>query len=224
MKRTLVRAAVLSTLALALTATPAVALRDDLGSNRKGKVTWVHEGGTPTASGVSADGPKNSNAYRMAPVSYVYPRGYWDMALGASSWKFSYKSAELTGAGQLRWSVGVQGGGHTGDEDWVYLDAFHCRNDASASGWETANFTRTGADCAIYVSWQSEPYVGTDAVTDEFGIITTPATSAWDQLVVDNPGAIIYYGFAIVDAGDPITVDRVMAGGNLLSKFSNPLS
>jgi hypothetical protein len=37
--------------------------------------------------------------------------------------------------------------------------------------------------------------------------------------VADNPGATVYYGFAIVDAGTPITVDRVMAGGNLLSKF-----
>ena len=220
MKQPFIRVAALSALALTLSAGPAVALRDDTGPNPKGKVTWVTAGGTPTAAGVSADGPKkSSNAYTMGPVSYVYPRGYWDMALGASSWKFSYKAAELTGAGQLRWSVGVSGGGHTGDEDWIYLDPFHCRGDALESGWETSDFTRTGADCAIYVSWQSEPYVGTDAVTDELGNVTEPATSAWDNLVAANPGAVVYYGFAIVDAGTPITVDRVMAGGNLLSKF-----
>jgi hypothetical protein len=220
MKRPLVRAAALSALALAISASPAVALRDDAGPDPKGKVTWITEGGTPTAAGVSADGPKkSSNAYTMGPVSYVYPQGYWDMALGASSWKFSYTSADLTGAGQLRWSVAVAGGGHTANEDWVYLDPFYCRGDSSASGWETADFTRAGADCAIYVSWQSEPYVGTDAVTDELGNVVTPATSAWDALVADNPGATVYYGFAIVDSGPPITVDRVMAGGNLISKF-----
>ena len=219
MKRPLIRGAALSALALAITASPAVALRDQGGPNPKGKVTWEYVGGAPTASGVSADGPKSSNAYTMQPGSYVYPSGYWDMALGASSWKFTFKSAELTGAGQLRWSVGVTGGGHTANADWIYLDPFHCRGDVSASGWETTDFRRTGADCAIYVSWQPEPYVGTDAVTDEFGNVT-PATSAWDALVADNPGATVYYGFAIVDdAGRTITVDRVMAGGNLLSKF-----
>ena len=220
MKRPFIRAAALTAFALALSASPAVALRDDAGDNPKGKVTWEIAGGTKTAAGVSADGPKTSNAYLMAPVSYVYPSGYWDMALAASSWKFSYKRTELTGAGQVRWSVNVVGGGLTGTENWIYLDPFHCQDASSTSVWETTDFTRTGADCAIYVSWRTEPFVGTDAVTDGLGNVISPATSAWDQLVASIPGATVYYGFVIADGGiNPITVDRVMAGGNLLSKF-----
>ena len=207
MKRPFIRAAALTALALALSASPAVALRDDAGG-KKGKVTWDVQGGTPTNPGDSADGPKKtSNAYTMTPGSYVYPDGYWDMALAASSWKFTYKVEDLTHAGQVRWSINVKGTGLPGDQ-WIYLDPFHCHDASSTSTWETTDFTRTGADCAIYVSWQTAPFVGTDT------------TSAWDQLVASIPGATVYYGFVIVDdAGSPITVDRVMAGGNLLSKF-----
>ena len=222
--RNLTMAGLLATTLIATTAGPAFGVRDQTGP-KKG-VTWYSDGGTPNTD--SVDGPKNSNSFTLTPTSFIYPRGYWDMTVANSTWKFSYIADDVTGAGQVRWSVLVYDGHESVEDAVIYLDPFHCPGAEDSNGWATTNFKRIGSDCAIYVSgtWQSEPFVGTDPVV--VGGVTTPGTSAWDALLAgladdsDDIGELVYNGFLIVDEAGPaegVTVDRVTVGGNVISKF-----
>lgn len=193
--------------------------RDGRPSRGNNKVTWVSEGVTPTTAGVSVDGPKSSNAAVMNPGSYIYPSGYWDMTLADASWKFSYIAAELTGAGQIRWSVSI------GDNDgpWLYLDPYHCPGAVAENGWATVDFQQAGIGCTIY---DSDGHVFTG--DDPNGVDGLPGTgdeaaaqSAWQKLEAAHGTSTVWISFLIQDgaSSDAITVDRVGVAGNTLSKF-----
>lgn len=212
---------------LSAMAVPALATRDKPSKNDPA-TTWAWDGGTKTANGVSADGPKSSNAYLMTPGSYVYPANYWEMPLAATSFSFSYKANELTGAGQVYWTVILEdaGSSYLFDPDYdsttdnsfpatiVALDPFHCQGLPDAMGWALANFQRIGTDCTIYTTTGTGPWTGDGSLTG--------GMSAWQKLLAEHGTDVVYFTYLIQDGAslDSLTVDRVRAGGNVLSKFA----
>lgn len=191
--------------------------RDDRPARGNDKVAW--DSGNVTANEGSVDGPKSSNSATMNPASYLYPEGYWDMDLEDATWKFSYVADDLTGAGQIRWSVSI------GDNDgpWIYLDPYHCPGAENAAGWATADFQREGTDCTIYDSL-GNVFTGDDP-TGVDGVAGTEddaaAQTAWEKLEAEHGDENVYISFLIHDGASPdaITVDRVSVAGSTISRF-----
>lgn len=205
---------------LALTAPGAHADPEREGRPSRGnqRVTWLAEGGTATAAADSQDGPKSSNAYRFTEGGYVAAYGYWDIDLAASSFKFSYRPAEVTGAGQIYWTVMLYDGTN------VFLEPTQCPSPADARGWATADFQRAGTDCAVYDSAGNE-FRGEAADPGLDGVAGTAddvaGDTAWENLLEVHGATDVYFSFLIDDEtpNGPITVDRVAVGGSTISKF-----
>jgi hypothetical protein len=217
MKRLLLIA--LTTMLLIGATSPALAGRykDPYPDGDPSQLGWEWYGGTKTAAGTSADGPKKSNAYTISADldkdtqdgGTVYLRGYWDVPQDQYFAGFSYKGAAAGGSPRV--SVILT------DGSVLYLDPAHCPTAANAAGWYTTDFFRTGASCTIHTTWGVFP--GTDAVYNTDGTIADPATSAWANAFESAPSQVVSYGFVIVDFGGPFTLDRVRFGGSVLSEF-----
>jgi hypothetical protein len=182
---------------------------------------WEYQGGT--ANNLSSDGPKSSNSYNLAYGSYVYRRGYWDVPLTTYNAGFNYRAGAVsTPNGSPRISIMLamapvppaEFGVETGEV--VYLDPYHCPSAFGGNGWATTNFFRSGSSCSIPTSFGT--FTGHDAVP-----FVSAATSAWNEMAANTPNGetVASWGFLINDWDEPTTVvDRVIFGGNLLSKFA----
>lgn len=181
-------------------------------------VTWEWSGGTKTAAGVSADGPKSSNAYTLEPGAFVYARGYWDVPLTSYQAGFSYKNATSgeieDGDGSPRISIMLSssnGGSPVETGEVIYLDPYWCPSPYNSSGWATTNFFRTGRSCTIHTSYGV--FTGDDAT------LTTAATSAWGKAIAAADGDLASWGFLISDQPGKVAVDRVRFGDTVISSF-----
>jgi hypothetical protein len=157
-------------------------------------MSWEWQGGTKTATGISADGPKSSNAYNLPNGAYIYRRGYWDIPLTSFVGNFSYQnsgSSVSNGDGSPYIAVMLENsGGETGNV--IFLDPYWCPSAYDAKGWAASNFFRSGDGCTIFGNWDgTNGYTGTNASPGPDTIFGTgddvAATSAWSKVIADTP-------------------------------------
>jgi hypothetical protein len=189
---------------------------------------WEWAGGT-TQTG-SIDGPKSSNSYNLANGAYVYRSGYWDVPLTTYKAGFSYKTGggvtngSSDGSPRISIYLAMPNGDWTTNQALIYLDPAYCPSAYNSAEWATTNFFRSGSSCTIFGSWQSTGFTGRDA-TDPDTIPNsgdeTAATSAWNEIIahVPNGQTLASWGFLIADQAPTTVIDRVIFGGNLLSRF-----